>query len=95
MKECKSECECSSKYSSEFGRLEVLTDLVEFAQQQNAKGSPYTSGWADDMTLTNWQIQIGGLRAALPECLVKDFDNERKRKRDFVESLIRENDRRS
>jgi len=92
MKECES-CECRSKYSSELGRLEVLTDLVEFAQKQTAKGSPHTSGWADDVTLTNWQIQIGGLRASLPECAVTEFDNERKRKCELVATLIGNYDR--
>ena len=86
-------CTCRSKYSDELSRLELLTDLVEFARERREAGSPYTSGWADSLTVTNWMTIIGHLRTALPECAVKDFDDERERKRNFVESLIREHDR--
>ena len=87
------ECTCKTKYAAELSRLEVLTDLVEFAQQQRIKGSPYTNSWADSTTVTNWMETIGYLRTALPECAVKDFDNERKRQKEFTASLIRNNDR--
>ena len=87
------ECICKTKYADELSRLEVLTNLIEFAEEQRAKGSPYTDSWADSTTITNWRTTIGYLRTALPKCAVEDFDNERNRQGEFVASLIGENDR--
>ena len=75
------ECTCKTKYADELSKLEVLTDLTEFAKKQRAKGSPYTDGWADSATVTKWMETIGYLRTVLPKCAVKDFDDFRKRKR--------------
>ena len=90
--DCES-CDCKAKYASELNRLEVLTDLIEFAQQQRAKGSPHTASWADAGSVTKWQIQIGGLRTALPKCAVEDFDNERQRQKEFTSKIIGDYDR--
>jgi len=87
------ECVCKTKYASELSRLEVLTYLAELAQQQRAKGSPHTDGWADSRTVTKWIETIGGLRMALPECAVKDFDDARKRQKEFTAKIIRDYDR--
>jgi len=89
---CDDECTCREKYSSELGRLEVLTDLIEFAEQQMAKGSPYTAGWADSVTTTKWMETIGNLRTVIPKCAVENFDDFRKRKRDFIKQINRRND---
>lgn len=75
------ECSCKLKYSSELSRLEVLTDLVEFAEKQKAKESIYTNGWADPTMLKKWKDSILRLRQVLPDCAVKDFDNERRRQK--------------
>ena len=80
---CEDECKCKKEYHDELSRLEVLTDLVEFARQQRAKGSPHIGGWADSATVSKWMQTIGYLRSALPECTVKRFDDERKRYREF------------
>ena len=56
-------------------RLEVLTDLTEFAEMRRAKGSNLTSGWANP----EWYKIIANLRAMLPEEVVKEFDDARKR----------------
>ena len=71
-------CEdCDCKYDqNNLSRLQVLTDHVEFAEQQLKKGSIYTMGWAD---LKKWKADIIDLRNRLPECVVKGFDNERKK----------------
>lgn len=64
-------------FSMELNRLEVLTGLIEFAKQQRAKGSPYTNGWADEVTVHRWQDTIGYLRSVIPKGTLKEFDNER------------------
>ena len=87
------ECVCKTKYSEELDRLDRLTYLTEFAEQQRASGSPHTGGWADHRTVSKWMKEINDIRTALPECAVKDFDNERKRQKEFTASLIRNNDR--
>ena len=80
---CNGECKCKKEYPDELSRLEVLTDIVEFAKQQRAKGSPHTASWADYATVDKWMQTIGYLRSELPECTVKRFDDERKRYREF------------
>lgn len=77
------ECSCKQTYENELSKLEVLTDLTEFAEQQLARGSLLTSGWADPITLTRWREQIGNLRSFLPECLLREFDDERKKRKEF------------
>ena len=64
---------------SKLNRLEVLTDLTEFAEKQSAKGSPYVGGWADHGDMTKWYKEIVKLRAVLPEEVVKEFDDARQR----------------
>ena len=61
-------------------RLEVLTDLTEFAEKQEAKGSPYTGGWADPITMTKWYKKIASIREDLPKKVILEFDDARKRK---------------
>ena len=80
-------CECKKDHNHGLSRLEVLTDLVEFAEQRRAEGSLYTGGWADSYTVSKWMETIGYLRVALPECAVKCFDEERRRKRELVARL--------
>ena len=78
---CENECMCKKEYANELSRLEVLTDLLEFAKQQKAKGSSLTASWADSATVDKWIESIGYLRTALPKCAVEDFDNGRKKNR--------------
>ena len=66
-------------YQQELVRLETLTDLVEFAKQQKAKGSTFTAGWAGYHEMNKWQETIGYLRTVIPDNILKGFDNERKR----------------
>ena len=58
-------------------RLEALTDLVEFGETQQAKGSPYTEGWFD----YDWYKTIAMLRKSLPIDIVERFDEKRERNR--------------
>ena len=92
MSECK-ECRCGEDYFDELSRLEVLTDHVELAQQQRAKGSPHTDSWADYRTVTKWKGIIDDIRKALPVCAVKDFDETRTRQKEFTAKIIRDYDR--
>ena len=85
------QCACKQAYVNELSKLEVLTDLCEFAEKQRAEGSLFTDGWADGATVTKWQETIGYLKAALPDCAVKDFENERRRQKEFRERLSRAN----
>ncbi len=62
-------------------RLEVLTDLTEFAEKQRAMRSPYVDGWAND----EWYKEIAQLRTALPDDTVQEFDNARNRKQRFID----------
>jgi len=62
---------------SKLDRLEVLTDLTEFAEREQAKGSPYTAGWFN----YEWYGIIASLRADLPEEVVREFDDARQRKK--------------
>ena len=87
------ECTCKIEYAVELSRLEVLTGLIELAQQQIAKGSPHTAGWADDRTVKRWMKIINSIRTALPECAIKDFDDARKKQKEFTAALIRNHDR--
>ena len=57
-------------------RLETLTYFIEFGENQMAKGSPYTSGWFN----YDWYKTVEELRASLPADVVKEFDENRKRK---------------
>ncbi len=66
-------------------RLEVLTDLTEFAEQRKAAGSPYTEGWAPHIKMTEWYQAIAMLRSSLPDDVVKAFDDKRNKKRRFIE----------
>lgn len=63
------------------GRLGVLTDLVEFAEKQKAKGSPHTSVWAPFAKMTYWTALIASLRRSLPPEAVKEFDDARQRRK--------------
>ena len=58
-------------------RLGTLTDLVEFGETQQAKGSPYTEGWFN----YNWYKDIAMLRGSLPIDIVAEFDDKRARNR--------------
>jgi hypothetical protein len=87
------ECVCKTKHSDKLERLETLTDLVEFAEQQRASGSPHTGGWADYRTVSKWMGIIDDIRMALPECAVRDFDDERRKQKEFTATLIRNHDR--
>ena len=62
-------------------RLEVLTDLTEFAEQQMRERSPYVAGWYN----AEWYKEIAQLRTALPEDTVQEFDNARNRKQRFID----------
>lgn len=64
--------------NSILGRLEVLTDLTEFADKQNAKKSNFTAGWCPPEQYMKWVSEIYALRQALPKEVLKDFDEERK-----------------
>lgn len=77
------ECSCKQNYGNELSQLEVLMDLTQFAEQQKARGSLLTDGWADSATLTRWRERVGNLRSILPDCLLKEFDDERERCRLF------------
>lgn len=77
------ECSCKHNYGNELSQLEVLLDLTEFAEQQKAKGSLLTNGWADPATLTRWRERIENLRSFLPDCLLKEFDDEREKCKQF------------
>ena len=66
-------------------RLEVLTDLIEFAEDRRAEGSAYVEGWAPYIKMTEWYKEIAMLRNSLPDGKVKEFDDERERKRQFIE----------
>ena len=70
-------CDCEVDVNN-LSRLQVLTDLVEFANQQLKKGSNYTVGWAN---LPKWNEDIDDLRASLPNCVVEEFDEQRRRDR--------------
>ena len=71
-------CTCGTEDVDDKSRLEVLTDLVEFANQQLKAGSNYTYGWAN---LTKWNKDIDDLRSSLPKCVVEELDERRKRDR--------------
>jgi len=66
-------------------RLEVLTDLIEFAEDRRAEGSAYVEGWAPDIKMTEWYKEIALLRNSLPDDKVKAFDENRERKQRFIE----------
>ncbi len=66
-------------------RLGVLTHLTEFAEARREAKSPYVEGWAPHIKMTEWYKEIAQLRASLPEDIVKEFDDERERKRRFIE----------
>ncbi len=66
-------------------RLEVLTHLTEFAKARRKAKSPYVEGWAPHIKMAEWYKEIVQLRASLPEDVVKEFDDERERKRRFIE----------
>lgn len=85
------ECACKQAYVNELSRLEVLTDLCEFAEKQRAEGSLFTDGWADGATVTKWRETIGYLKTALPKCVVEDFENGRRRQKEFRVRLSRAN----
>ena len=68
-------------------RLETLTDLVEFAERQQAKGSPYTSGWADSFTMAAWKKTIAYLREIIPKEELEKFDDYRHRKSEFLKQI--------
>ena len=80
-------CECAENYKPELSRLEVLTDLLEFAAERRAAGSLYTDGWADYQTVTKWREIVGYLRTALPDCAVRCFDEDRERKKAFIKRV--------
>ena len=71
-------------------KLEVLTDLVEFAERRIAVNSQHTSGWADPTTLVSWAERIGSIRNALPKDVLEEFDEERKGRghRDGCECML-------
>ena len=71
------DCNCG-KGPDDLSRLEVLTDLIEFANQRIERGSNYTYGWAD---LKRWNQDVKNLRASLPKCAVEEFDERRKRQK--------------
>ena len=71
------DCNCGGG-PGDLSRLEVLTDLIEFANQQIERGSNLTRGWAD---LDKWNRDVMNLRAFLPKCEVEEFDERRKRQR--------------
>ena len=81
-------CTCQLYDVNDLSRLQVLTDLCEFADRQMAKGSPRTAGWA---RVKEWRKTIDDLKAALPKCVVEDFENERERYREYQERLQRAN----
>ena len=62
-------------------RLDVLTDLVAFAESQLEKGSVFTSGWCNPTQYAKWLQEIQELREELPEKEVKEFDERRKQQR--------------
>jgi len=66
-------------------RLEVLTDLIEFAEDRRAEGSAYVEGWAPYIKMTEWYKEIAILRSSLPDDIVKEFDEKRERKRQLIE----------
>ena len=65
-------------------RLEALTDLTEFAEQRRAKGSPYVAGWENTKA---WKKTIEYLRSVIPEDVLEEFDDYRKRKRDMFSKM--------
>ena len=83
MKDCNGECKCKD-HPDDLTRLEVLTDLVEFAEKQLKKGSPWVMGWSN---LEKWKSDIIILRDKLPNCTLEEFDDFRKRKRDFIKQI--------
>ena len=68
-------------------RLEALTYLVEFADQQRKKGSPYTSGWADYHTVKRWEKTIAHLREIIPNDDLREFDDYRRRKKEMFAKM--------
>jgi len=64
-------------------RLEVLTDLVEFAHERMALNSPLTAGWYNKA----WPDIITNIRDSLPDDVVKEFDDERRRVKEFRRKL--------
>lgn len=81
------DCECEYDVN-DLSRLQVLTDLCDFAEHQMARGSQRTAGWA---RTKEWRETITYLKAALPDCVVEGFENERKRHREYQERLQRAN----
>ena len=67
-------------WTNELSRLQVLTELVNFAKKQRDKGSEFTNGWADYTTMNSWYTTIGYLRSILPKEILEDFDNEQQKK---------------
>ena len=60
-------------------KLEVLTDLTEFALSRMEAGSSLTASWCSVDQLAIWQERIGAIRSMLPEEEVEKFDDDRKR----------------
>ena len=71
--------------ADKLSRLEVLTDLTEFAEDRRAEGSAYVEGWAPYTAMTEWHKEIAMLRNSLPDDVVEKFDDKRERKRRFIE----------
>ena len=70
-------------YREDINKLDVVTYLLEFADQQRAAGSPHTGGWADLGNETRWIKTRDAIRNRLPESVIKEFDDERRRLKDF------------
>ena len=69
-------------------RLEVITDLLEFYNDRVQAGSILASGWANPDV---WLRDIAYLRELLREhCpgYIEDFDNERKKAREYRAKLL-------
>ena len=61
-------------------RLEVLTDLVEFAESRLEVNSTRTASWCDPQTYTKWLTDIAMLRSMIPKEDLEEFDRGRNAK---------------